>query len=308
MNRQAWIPLCWTLGVIALLGGALQLGHFLASREDSTERPAAPEVAVVDPNPAPDTFTGFPGILMAKNAVDLAPKVEGTLLGYRSAVGARVKAGEVVAVVDVGTLKQELQMAEARLRAVQADRQKSVFDRQNATAALQRDESIAGQLSRAELDRARGQRRAAAAAASAAEARVAEEAARTSQLREMVNGGEMRAPFDGILTEHYLAPGARVGRATPVVRLIGDATLSVKFAVPAEAVSRVSPGTQVAVEMDGTTEMLDGEVETLSAELDPATQTVVAEARLNARQAIPTPSGQGVRIFVSKTHPRYQRR
>src|SRR5580692_4659941 len=85
--------------------------------------PAAPVAA---PAPAPSepvasnndrglggTDRGWQGVIVARNAVNLAAKVDGTLQEVRVRVGDHVRANTVVALVDVGPVRHELALAEA---------------------------------------------------------------------------------------------------------------------------------------------------------------------------------------------------
>lgn len=259
--------------------------------------------------PAP-VARSYPGVILARNAVDLAPKLDGTLEAIKVELGQSVSKGAVVAVVDVGPLIHDLRIEEARLREVRAAASRFRVARASSLRRDKRNREIAMHISKEEVEQGQDDGRMASANAVEANARVAESEAKVQQLRELVASGEIRAPFDGVVTERYLAPGARVSRSTPILRLIGQNAFGVRFAVPGDDAQKVHAGMPVRVEIEGSELSLDGQVENVSPEIDPSIQTLVAEARLTTGNAMAPhiPSGQSARIFVLGEPAQAQRR
>ncbi len=86
-----------------------------------TDNQAVPSVAVVLPDPKPLQATiDLPGRLEAYNRAPIFARVSGYLKYWNADIGARVKAGDVIAEIDAPDLDQQLLQARADLANQQA--------------------------------------------------------------------------------------------------------------------------------------------------------------------------------------------
>jgi membrane fusion protein, multidrug efflux system len=103
------------------------------------------------------------------------------------------------------------------------------------------------------------------------------EAVRLAQAR--LDQTVVRAPFDGVVTQRWVDPGASVAAATRCVEVQDTATLWLEFSVPQRTGPDVGPGTQVSFAVDGTTAAPPPvSVQTCYPALDPASRTVRGRA------------------------------
>jgi RND family efflux transporter MFP subunit len=247
---------------------------------------------------------GFLGVLVAREAVDVAGRLDGRVAEVRVRLGDRVTKNQVLAVVDVRLLREELSMAQASLRAARAEAERTALELTEARERhARRRRALSAPVeavSEEELANARYQEEFAGPRLEAARARVAEQESRAGLLDKEIEDAQIRAPFDGVVTARYINPGATVTRNMPLLRIISADDLWVRFAVPEEesATAAIQAGLAVTVAVEDVEVALTGQVEKVSPEVDPASRMIVAEARVvvppgMSRQAL---SGRVARV------------
>ena len=117
-------------GVVALIGAVLIVATGIRAREDSsaklkewTDDQAVPTVAVALPNAkALNPTIDLPGRLEAYSRAPIFARVSGYLKSWSADIGARVKAGQVIAEIEAPDLDQQLLQARADLASQQSER------------------------------------------------------------------------------------------------------------------------------------------------------------------------------------------
>lgn len=207
------------------------------------------------------------GVVQAGTTAVLTARILAPIREVRAAPGDRVRAGQLLIVLDGRDL--EARTRSARALAVSADRSLAAAkaERQAAEASLALARAtharIAGlhakrSATAQELDAATGalqvaEARAAAAAASAEaaasgveSARAASEAAETTESFALIS-----APFDGVVTEKMAEPGNTAAPGTPLMRLEDTRQFRLDVRVDESRVAQVLPGAPVQVSLDG---------------------------------------------------------
>ena len=107
----------------------------------------------------------------------------------------------------------------------------------------------------------------------------------------------VRAPFNGVIAERMASTGERLDPMSPVFRLVDMSELWLDINVPQERLGVVQPGARV--ELAGSACACGAEVVTVGRAIDPATQSAIVRARLDAGTVGLRP-GQfvAVRIFA----------
>lgn len=260
------------LGVV--LGGA------------STERsPSAPSPALAPPAQAPPLI----GVVSATRALDLLPQVEGRLEQLHVRLGERVEAGQLVARLDTRTRQLVLGSRQAQLKATEVEHSRCALLLQQARQQLARLQRIRDYTAAEEVEKAETAVALASTDVELAQARVASARADVALAEEELAQAHLRAPFTGTVSEEYLQPGMLAGRATPIVRLVGEERM-LRFAVPESLAGTLRRGHPLRIRV-GDGRVLEGTVERVSPELDTVSRHVKAEARLNvppeARAGLP---------------------
>jgi RND family efflux transporter MFP subunit len=223
---------------------------------------AAPRrVAVVTARPAGPEGETVPATVRARERATLTARVAGSVVALPFGEGDAVPAGAVVARVEATALR-------AALAAANAERDAAEADRVRASTLLSR-----GAATPQESEQANARSSAARAKAEAA--------------REALGYAELRAPFAGRVAARPANVGDVVMPGAPLVELDGESGLEVVATVAEDLVARLSPGTLVAVDVDGQAAPIEATVRAVSPRGDPATHRVLVRADL--------PSTAGVR-------------
>ncbi|RKH42309.1 efflux RND transporter periplasmic adaptor subunit [Corallococcus sp. AB050B] len=267
-SRRAW---AWVTTGVLLLGP----GGALAAPPGEAQEPAR---VLTAPRP-------LLGVVVASQVLDVVSEVEGRLSEVKARLGDRVEAGQVLATLDPEPLKLELSARQANARAAEAEHERASLLLTQAKQKLQREQRIRAYSAAEALEAAESTVALAEADRTLAQARLSEARTRLAQAERDVAQARIRAPFTGIITEQYLTPGMRVGRATPLLRVVSD-DLRLRFAVPETLAPSVRPGLPVRVRLAAVDAELVGTVERVAPEVDPASRHQKAEAVLTVPDAL----------------------
>jgi multidrug efflux pump subunit AcrA (membrane-fusion protein) len=110
---------------------------------------------------------------------------------------------------------------------------------------------------------------------------VAEARSRAETARARLADASLRAPFSGTVALRFKDAGSTVGPGTPIVRLVGEEGLRLRFAVPPARMGELAPGKPVEARIDTIEKPLAAMVRQVSPALDPASGMIVVEAELD---------------------------
>jgi RND family efflux transporter MFP subunit len=238
---------------------------------DLTEALAVPVVALVTPTGVKNDATlDLPGRLQAYIQAPIYARVPGYLKSWKHDIGAKVKAGDVLAEIDTPDLDQQLVQARADLSVAEANAKL-------AQISAQRWQSLANTdaVAKQDVDQRTFTLNANMAQVKSAQANVDHLAAEEGFKR-------LIAPFDGVVTARATDIGAliNVGAAGGAQLFVVSETgkLRVYVNVPQNYVPSVPPGTQATIsvpEHPGKT--YSGTVEASSQAVDPSTGTTLMQ-------------------------------
>ncbi|WP_295043637.1 efflux RND transporter periplasmic adaptor subunit [uncultured Paracoccus sp.] len=186
-----------------------------------------------------------PGIVASRTQVTMAFQTLGRMVSRPVDLGDRVRQGDVLANIAAEDLEASTRAAEAALASAEVQRDTARLTLERTRALADRNVASSAQLEQAE-------RAFAAAEAGAEQARSALVQARDSQ-----GFARMTAPFSGVVSAIYEAPGSVLGAGTPVLQLsaedqreaVIDLPESALAGLPADAVftlwQRTDPDRQV---------------------------------------------------------------
>ncbi len=230
MRRTGAVAVALTVAVAAFAGGCN--GEKQAGAERRGPRPVSVRAAQVERGEL-QVISEYPGELFA-DAVDLAPRLPGRLASVPVRLGDKVKEGQLLAKLDDAELTHQLDEAEAALKASQARGRQASANLELARSELRRKAPLAADqlVSAQELAELQARVAGLEAQSAAAEAEAAQARARMGLLKKQLADTRITAPFAGTISERRLEPGAAVGPTTPVVRLVAEGPLQVRFRVP----------------------------------------------------------------------------
>jgi RND family efflux transporter MFP subunit len=188
------------VAVVAIVGwGVFSRARAVGDDKAWSDQRSVPVVRTVSPK-ASAVAEGLelPGQLQAYNDAPIYARVPGYLKSWNQDIGAKVKAGQLLAVIDAPELDQELAQAEANLATVEANLKL-------AKVTAERFMDLAGDdaVSKQDADEKSGDLAAKTAAVKAAEANV-------SRLQALESFKRIVAPFDGVVTQRNANIGALV--------------------------------------------------------------------------------------------------
>jgi RND family efflux transporter MFP subunit len=213
-----------------------------------------------------DTFEAG-GIVQARTTATLMARIPAPVREVRAVPGDRVRAGQVLIVLDGRDLAAQARRARAEGASAEQDVIAAAAEQQAVEAALALARAtharIAGLQSKRsatpqELDDATGALRAAEgrAAGAAARARAAvssvEGARAASEAADAIEGfSRIAAPFDGVVTEKMVEPGNMAVPGTPLMRVEDTRRFRLDVRIDESRIGRLSPGATVAIAFDG---------------------------------------------------------
>lgn len=271
-----------------------------AEARTSAEAPASAESELAGEE-------GFIGVVLPRDAVDVAAEIEGRLTEICCQLGDSVRKDQVIALLDDAEIWQEIVIAAEVQHRLQVELERAEVVLIEAQSFYEREEDLfevePRQTSKTAYERAQRVRDVAKKDRQIALVNLAEQDARIWQLRQRHDKTTVAAPFEGAVATRYRDPGSVVAPGAPIVRLISIDSL-VRFAVPEQVAGKLRVGiTHVRVSPDAHVpiETLFGAVAHIAPEVDTASGMVVVEADVqipeDARERIR--SGMAVRVLIN---------
>ena len=256
-------------GIAAVIAALTLVVSGIRAREDSsvklrewTDDQAIPSVALIYADPGVLTATlELPGRLEAYNRAPIFARVNGYLKNWTVDIGARVKAGDVIAEIDAPDLDQQLLQARADLANQQASAKLS-----EVTLARRRTLIASNFVSMQEIDERTADLSNKNAAVNSSQANV-------ERLEALSGYKKITVPFDGIVTARTTDVGALInagGGSGPPMFVISDIKkLRVYVNVPQSYVPAVKVGAKAVISVpEYPTRTFDATVEASSQAVD----------------------------------------
>jgi RND family efflux transporter MFP subunit len=264
------------LGAISAAILMLMLGALWAEHHAHAQPPIAGDVVVV-PTAGVAKVTRedlFKSVAMAAEfrpyeEVTLHAKVTGYVSKMNVDFGDQVKAGQLLATLEVPELQAELANARAAKAKAEADYNNAHLIYTRLLAVNQDHPNLVAQQ---ELDTARANDLTATAAIAAAKAGF-------EKFSTMVSYTQITAPFDGVVTHRYADPGTLIdAQSLPVVRVADNYRLRLDFPVTVDYVKDIRLGDPVEVRVDSLNgKTLAGTISRFTHEVDDNTRTMLTE-------------------------------
>jgi membrane fusion protein (multidrug efflux system) len=236
-------------GLLAVVAAVLIVVTGIRAREDSeaelrewTDNQAIPSVAVTLPDAKVlNAHLDLPGRLEAYYRAPIFARVSGYLKSWSADIGARVKAGQVIAEIEAPDLDQQLMQAKADLASQQASAKLSAV-----TLARRKTLIASNFVSMQEIDERTADLSNKQAAVNASQANV-------DRLEALAGYKKITAPFDGVVTARNTDVGALInagGTQGPAMFVISDIKkLRVYVNVPQNYVPSIKIGAKAVITM-----------------------------------------------------------
>lgn len=276
----------WMLGglTLALVTGAGLLLSGGARAADET-RAAAPQVPVLQLGAqAVGAGLELDGTLQAVRQSVLSAQASGRIASLSVKAGDRVKAGQVLAVIDDRATQAGVAQAQASFAQADANlaNAKAVYERT-------RDLRAQGFVAQAALDTALAQYKAAQAGTAAA---------RAGQTQASVAQGFTRltAPYDGWVLQTHAEAGALAMPGSPVLTVYAPQPIRAVVHVPVSQQALAQQAQRIEVQLPGTDNWVSPAARTSLPAADPVSQTVEWRLDLSAADGAAQVPGRQVRV------------
>ena len=259
------------LAVVFLAGilPRLRASRALSERESAASKPVV-SIVVAAKSLKPAVVT-LPAAIDALQDTPIYARTTGYIGTWTADIGDRVKAGQVLAVIDGPDLDQELNQARAALEQARAN-----LEIARISADRWKDLGAQNAVAQQDVDQKSADFQAAKAAVVAAQANV-------DRLAQLKDFQQVTSPYDGVVTARNAEVGNLInaGAGTEIYHVAQTDTLRVMVAVPQANVRslKVGMGVEILVpEFPG--RVFKGEISRFAGALDISSRTLETEIRL----------------------------
>jgi RND family efflux transporter MFP subunit len=295
IGAGVWIGVAvvFLLLLAAILFGILSRRSAERKLEETTVQAAVPVVSVTFPSG--NRIAGelsLPGATQAYVDTPIYSRTNGYLKQWFFDIGAHVKKGQLMATIETPEVDQQLQVAEADLKASQAN-----LDLANITSERYQNLLKSNSVSKQETDQAIG-------SAAARQAAVEASMAAVRRLQQLQSFEKIYAPFDGIVTARDTDIGDLIvagqegngGNARELFHLASIERLRVFVPVPEADMTAIHDGDHAVLTSDAYPgRKFDGVIARNANAVDPSSRTLNVEVDVNNADRTLLP---GAYVFV----------
>lgn len=223
------------------------------------------------------------GAIQPARRADLRAEVAAVVLQIAKDNGERVRAGDLIIRIDPTAIRDAASSADEALRAAQQS-----FEQTERVLARQRTLNQQGMISTQALEDAEVRRNAAQSELAAAKARVV-------TARQQVSRTEVRAPFDGVVSERKVSVGDTVQVGRELIKVIDPASMRFEGQVSADRLGELKLGQPVAFRING---FGDAEFRGKLARIDAAANATTRQVELIANFDDPSKAPQVAGLYA----------
>ncbi len=260
---------------------------FAATAAAQTPPPATPpapvEVARVM-SKAVDRQVKLPGEFQPYLAVPIYAKLPGFVKRVAVDRGSTVKAGQVLVTLEAPEMQAQIAEAQSKAQAIglqRAEAEAKLAGAQSTYDRLKAASATPGVVAENDVIVAQKTAEAAQALVRSYEDSIKAAQAQVQSVKDLEQYLTLKAPFDGIITERNVHPGALVGQgngSTPLLRLHQISRLRLVVAVPEALVGAMVKGARVAFTVPAYPgETFYGVLNLMAHDLDEKTRSMAAE-------------------------------
>jgi RND family efflux transporter MFP subunit len=260
--------------VLAVLG-ILARTHGNSALAQRTDAAAAPTVTIAPARPgAPVDEFVLPGNVTAFTDSPIYARTDGYLVHWYYDIGARVKKGALLAVIDTPELDKQVAQAQADLATAETNAGNAKVQAERYTGLVKSDA-----VSQLDTDTFTTQAAATASAVKSAQANL-------DRLREMQSFEKVYAPFDGVVTARSVDTGQLIsqGSTAELFHMQALETLRVYTNVPQLYSQTLKRGTKIGLTFpEHPAKTFEGTLVRTADAIDPASRTLLVEVDVNNR-------------------------
>ena len=220
------------------------------------------------------------GAIQPARRADLRAELAAVVLQVAKDNGERVRAGDLIIRLDPTAIRDNQTSADEALRAAQQS-----FEQTERTLARQRTLNQQGMISMQGLEDAEIRRNAAQSELAAAKSRAA-------TARQQVSRTEVRAPFDGVVSERKISAGDTVQIGRELVKVIDPTSMRFEGQISADRLGELKLGQPVSFRINGFGDAeFRGKLARIDAAANATTRQVEVTVEFNDRAQAPQVAG-----------------
>lgn len=283
-------PLALVLALTATLAACQRPASTDAKADAKGDAKAAPSLLIAPEDVRAVAASGLLGGPVISGAIqparraDLRAEVAAVVLQVAKDNGERVRQGDVIVRLDSTSIRDNLTSAEEALRAATQSAEQT-----ERVLARQRTLSQQGMISMQALEDAELRRNASQSELAAAKARVV-------TARQQMTRTELRAPFDGVVSERKVSVGDTVQIGREIVKVIDPRSMRFEGAVSADRLGELKLGQSVNFRINGINE--PAEFQGTLQRIDAAANAVTRQVEVVVAFADPTLAPQVAGLFA----------
>ncbi|MFQ5701982.1 MAG: efflux RND transporter periplasmic adaptor subunit [Acidobacteriota bacterium] len=269
------------------------------SAQGSASAKDIPLVVVTRPvHSGPERHVDLPGSFEPYQKVELHARVTGYVARVSVDIGDRVERATPLVRLQVPEMEAELAEARADAAVAEAVLKQEEANRKLASVTLERLSKLKEQepmaVMQQDVDVARARQEVSAAKVETAHAQVRVAQAKLARLQALQEYSVIRAPFDGVVVERLVDPGALVVAGEdgggPVAVFARVDRLRLVIYVPERVASQVRPGTDVSISVDAIAgREFKASVSRIAGALSSKTRNMRAEIDMSSEQGLLRP-------------------
>ena len=270
---------------------ALIAGIFLTGCQEKVppgtaevKRPVITGVSLATLVPAQvDSYYETSGTVRAKSAGVIASRTMGTITSIRVKEGDRVRAGQILMVLDDRDAAQRLAAAEAGAREAQKALESAGKERELARVSHRRYENLYREkvITPQEMDEMDTRRKVSELTVERAEEAVNRANALREEARIAREFAQIKAVQSGLVTEKKIDEGSLATPGTPLLTIEDTSAFRLEAQVDERLLGRVKTGIPVSVTLEAGARSLKGIVGEVVPAVDPATRSFLIKINLN---------------------------
>jgi RND family efflux transporter MFP subunit len=246
------------------------------------------EVITLQEQTVPETFAAV-GTVHASRSAPLSSQVMGTIITVNVREGDAVKHGQVLVTIDDSQPRTAVEQAQAALSAAEHELAAAESEATLAKATFTRLQTLYDKrsLSAQEYDEGRTRVQSAEARRDTARAAREQSEAALEQARTHLGYTRILAPFDGVVTERRVDPGALASPGMALLTLEAGGQYRLEAAVDERDLSSIRMGDTVPVSLDAAgLQALNGRVAQIVPAADPTSRSFTVKVDLPANKNV----------------------
>jgi len=223
------------------------------------------------------------GNLIGQLTVSVAPRAAGRVESVTVKLGDRVSRGQRLAKIEDFDIQEQVKQAEAAQQVSEATIRQREADLKLAQTNAERSRSLFERqlLPKQTLDDNEARYQSSIAAVDLAKAQSSQSKARLDELRINLGNTIISSPVNGFVSKRTVDPGAFVSQNVPVVEVVDISTVRLVANVVEKDLKELQSGNTTRVEVDAFPgEVFTGRIARVSPVLDPATRTAPIEIEI----------------------------